>query len=98
MGSPHLSSDVVLRLAHLARLAVPEAELPRLTEDLSKILGYVASLSAVDTTGIEPTAHVIARLPLRDDVPREGLTAEQALAQAPETSDGGFVVPAFVTE
>jgi aspartyl-tRNA(Asn)/glutamyl-tRNA(Gln) amidotransferase subunit C len=99
MGKESLSSDTVLHLARLARLRVDAAEVPRLAADLERILSYVEVLDSVDTTGIEPTAHVqIERLPLRDDEPRPGLSREDALGQAPKRAAEGFTVPGFVEE
>lgn len=47
----------VEKIAHLARLGLNEADLPRTTDALNSILGLVDQMQAVDTTGIEPLAH-----------------------------------------
>ncbi len=53
----------------------------------------------MDTTGVPPTAQVgVDRMPLRADEVHVGVSREAALAAAPETAGGGFVVPAFVDE
>lgn len=99
MTHPEISEQTVLQLARLARLRLTEAELPRLTADLQKILAHVRSLDEVETEGVEPTAHVlIERLPLRDDEPRAGLDREVVLEQAPRHTGEGFSVPTFVEE
>ena len=59
----------VKRIAHLARIAVEEDEMPGYLQQLSNILNLVEEMQAVDTTGIEPMAHaqdVVLRL--RNDV------------------------------
>ena len=62
--------------------------------ELSAILDHVDLLASVDTEGVEPTTHVVELLNvLRDDVPGAELTADQALANAPESEDGAFRVP-----
>ena len=89
----------VLHVAKLARLTLRDDEVPRVTEQLTKILGHLAQLAELDVDGVEPTAQVgVDRLPLRPDVPRPGVPHDVAMAQAPETIDGGFAVPAFIDE
>ncbi|MGE5560824.1 MAG: Asp-tRNA(Asn)/Glu-tRNA(Gln) amidotransferase subunit GatC [Chloroflexota bacterium] len=82
-------------VARLARLALSDGELERLTGELSRIMAYVEKLNEVDTTGVPPTSHTLPgqSAPLRDDVPRPGLTPEQALANAPDQASGSFRVP-----
>lgn len=63
-------------------------------KDLDAILGYVALLDAVDTAGVEPTAHAITLVsPLREDQVVPSLDRDEALAAAPASNDGGFSVP-----
>jgi aspartyl-tRNA(Asn)/glutamyl-tRNA(Gln) amidotransferase subunit C len=98
MSAP-VNEDTVLHLARLARLHIEKEELPSLASDLGKILGYVAMLDGLDTTGVEPTAQVqIARLPQREDAPRPGVAHDVALAESPKHNGEGFRVPAFVEE
>ncbi|MEF9674165.1 Asp-tRNA(Asn)/Glu-tRNA(Gln) amidotransferase subunit GatC, partial [Pseudomonas sp. PCH446] len=51
-----LERSDVEKIAHLARLGLVEADLPRTTEALNSILGLVDLMQAVDTSGIEPLA------------------------------------------
>jgi aspartyl-tRNA(Asn)/glutamyl-tRNA(Gln) amidotransferase subunit C len=63
-----IDSEELRRIAHLARLRIDPAEAESLAHDLARVLDYVAELSEVDTTGVEPTAHVLPiAAPLRDD-------------------------------
>jgi aspartyl-tRNA(Asn)/glutamyl-tRNA(Gln) amidotransferase subunit C len=84
-------------VAALARLALSEEEIERFTGQLSAILDAVSKLSAVDTSGVGPTASILALQDvLRDDEPRPGLTAEEALRNAPERDGDYFKVqPVF---
>jgi len=87
----------VERIADLARLSLSEAEAEQMAGDLATILEYVETLSGLDTQGVEPTAHVLPlATPLREDEPRPGLPAERALAGAPRTAEGAFLVPAVI--
>ncbi|MGE3076931.1 MAG: Asp-tRNA(Asn)/Glu-tRNA(Gln) amidotransferase subunit GatC [Dehalococcoidia bacterium] len=84
-----LTSEEVLHIARLARIALTEADVQRFTAQLSGILDHFTALSAVDTEGLEPTAHP---LPLsnvmRDDLVSPSLSQDAALANAPRTEDG----------
>jgi aspartyl-tRNA(Asn)/glutamyl-tRNA(Gln) amidotransferase subunit C len=98
-SAPAISAEQVAHIGKLARLTLRAEEVPVIAAQLEKILGHIADLSNVDTTGVPPTAQVgIDRLPLRADAPHAGVERGEALAAAPETAGGGFVVPAFVDE
>jgi aspartyl-tRNA(Asn)/glutamyl-tRNA(Gln) amidotransferase subunit C len=60
-----LTRKDVENIAHLARLAITEAEMPVYVDSLSKILSFVEQLNAADTSAVDPMAH-----PLKDQVQR----------------------------
>lgn len=92
-----LDKATVARIAALARIKVPDAELDALAGDLSKILTWVEQLDAVDVAGVEPiTAVTHARPSLRDDKVTDGGIRDRILTNAPETTNGFFVVPKVV--
>lgn len=87
----------VRRIAHLARIAVSEAEVPHLQNELNAILSFVEDLDKVDVAGVEPMVSVIPmKLPMRDDVVTDGDIEPLVLANAPMTEDGFFLVPKVV--
>ena len=92
-----LTSDEVLHIARLARIALTDADVQRFTAQLSSILDHFAALAAVDTEGLEPTAHP---LPLsnvmRADVVAPSLPQDAVLANAPDKEDGFFRVRAVL--
>jgi aspartyl-tRNA(Asn)/glutamyl-tRNA(Gln) amidotransferase subunit C len=89
-----IDRDQVLHVAKLARLKLSDDEVDRMAEEMSKILGHVETMNELDLECVEPTSHVVDLTNvLREDVPRPGLSREQALEQAPDTADGGFRVP-----
>lgn len=96
---PLISRDQVAHLADLARIDLSEAELDRLAPQLEVILESVASVRDAASGDVEPTSHP---LPLanvfRDDVVEPGLTAEEALAAAPESEQQRFLVPRILGE
>jgi aspartyl-tRNA(Asn)/glutamyl-tRNA(Gln) amidotransferase subunit C len=89
----------VAHVARLARLELGEDEAAALAGELSSILDHVDRLSAADVSDVEPTTHVVPlENVLRDDRPGEELDPAQALAPAPSTEDGAFLVPSPRTE
>ena len=89
--------NTVRRIAHLARIAVSETEIPHLQGEINAILKFVEALDEVDVEGVEPITSVIPmRLPMREDVVADGNIASLVLANAPVTEDGFFVVPKVI--
>jgi aspartyl-tRNA(Asn)/glutamyl-tRNA(Gln) amidotransferase subunit C len=89
----------VERIAELARLELVGGDAERLAAELEAILGYVESLGALDTTGVEPTVHALPfPTPLREDRALPPLAPERAIANAPEAADFAFVVPKVLDE
>lgn len=94
-----LTPDLVRKVAHLARLKLPAGQLERLGRKLGDTLTYAEMLNEVDTTDVEPMAHTVDLTNvLRDDLPQESLTREQALANAPKTDGKYFLVPPILDE
>jgi aspartyl-tRNA(Asn)/glutamyl-tRNA(Gln) amidotransferase subunit C len=92
-----VDSATVRRIARLARLAVPESELPDIAADLSRVLHLADALAAVDTGGVEPMAHPHEQpLRWRDDAVTERDRADELLALAPDARGGYFLVPKVI--
>ncbi|MFN8035286.1 MAG: Asp-tRNA(Asn)/Glu-tRNA(Gln) amidotransferase subunit GatC [Acidimicrobiia bacterium] len=93
MSSP-ISQDDVRHVARLARLALTDEEVERFTKQLGVILEHAASVSALDTADVPPTAHPLPLVNvLRADDPRPGIDRGEVLAAAPAAEDGRFRVP-----
>jgi aspartyl-tRNA(Asn)/glutamyl-tRNA(Gln) amidotransferase subunit C len=91
-----ISRDEVLHVARLARLALTEEELGRLTAELGKILEAVSAVAELELAEVPPTSHPLDLVNVWDeDVPRESLTLEDVLANAPAAENGLFRVPAW---
>ena len=85
------------QIATLARLALQDEEVVQLTRELDGILDYIATVQAVDTTGVEPLTHAVGfSCPLRADDVQASLENEEALANAPRRHDRFFEVPRIV--
>ncbi|EIJ35656.1 Asp-tRNA(Asn)/Glu-tRNA(Gln) amidotransferase subunit GatC [Thiothrix nivea] len=92
-----ISAEEVKKVAHLARMAVPEEQLEGYVRNLSNILDLVDQLSAVDTTGVEPMAHPLDMTQrLREDVVTETNHREKYQAVAPEVENGLYLVPKVI--
>ena len=92
-----LSREEVLHIARLARLGLTEAEVDRLSEQLSNILENFEVLQKVDTTGVPPTAQSIAlQNIMRDDEVAPPLPQSQVLANAPQRENDFFKVRAVL--
>lgn len=100
MASPErITRADVSHVARLARLDLTEAELDQFTEQLGDVLEHAAGVAALDTTGVEPTAHPLPLVNvLRPDVPRPGLDRAEVLAMAPAAEDNRFRVPRILGE
>ena len=94
-----ISRQDVEHVARLARLALSDADLERMREQLNGILGYIDKLRALDTTGVEATSHAVPLVNvMRDDATRPCLSPDEALANAPERSGQFFRVPKIIEE
>ena len=79
-------------VAALARLELSEEQLPKLQKDLDNIVGYIASLSELDLTGVEPTAHAAALTNVwREDEAKPSYDRDRMLANAPALIDGDLI-------
>lgn len=92
-----VDTDTVKRVAHLARIAVSDADAEALRADLNAILGFVEQLNEVDIADIEPMTSVIGMsMKMRADVVTDGDMADQVVANAPAHDARFFVVPKVV--
>ncbi len=100
----------VRRVAELANLELTPEEEPRMQHDLNAILGHVAQLAELDTTGVEPMAQVGDVLvaagmgsaglgageALRLDEVRPSIERRAVMASAPESDGRFFKVPKVI--
>ena len=92
-----VDAATVRRIAHLARIAVTEAEVPHLQGELNAMLAFVEQLSEVNVDGIEPMTSVMPmEMKKRVDVVSDGDIPDDVVRNAPETQDHFFLVPKVV--
>jgi len=94
-----MTPELVRHLAGLARIALSEDEIHRLTGELSAIVDAVEAVQAVASDDVPPTSHPI---PLgnvfRADTPGGTLSQAEALAGAPDHDGSRFRVSAILGE
>ncbi|MDO5529394.1 MAG: Asp-tRNA(Asn)/Glu-tRNA(Gln) amidotransferase subunit GatC [Paracoccus sp. (in: a-proteobacteria)] len=92
-----ITQDEARKVAHLARIAVPEDQLAALASELNGVLAFMDQLSEVDVEGVEPMTGVMPmRLKRREDVVSDGDYQKKILANAPDAREGFFAVPKVV--
>jgi aspartyl-tRNA(Asn)/glutamyl-tRNA(Gln) amidotransferase subunit C len=92
-----ISRQDVHHVALLARLHLGEDEEAEIAEKLGHILEHFEMLVEIDTSGVEPTAHVIPlATPFRDDVASNLPDCERWMANAPARSERYFRVPKII--
>jgi aspartyl-tRNA(Asn)/glutamyl-tRNA(Gln) amidotransferase subunit C len=97
--APSLTPDVVKHLAELARIALTDDEVTKLTGELGVILSSIDKVSEVATEDVPGTSHPIPLSNVyRDDVAGETLTTAEALAGAPDHDGSRFRVTAILGE
>ncbi len=94
-----LTREDVEKVALLARLRLSEAEIAAMTEQLTRVLGYVEQLGELNTDDVAPMAHAIELTNvLVDDIVQPSLDREAALASAPKRDAECYRVPAVLGE
>jgi aspartyl-tRNA(Asn)/glutamyl-tRNA(Gln) amidotransferase subunit C len=92
-----VDAATVRRIAHLARIAVTDAEVPHLAGELNAMLAFVEQLSEVDVEGVEPMTSVTPmEMKKRADVINDGGIADDIVRNAPASENHYFLVPKVV--
>ena len=92
-----IEPSAVVSIAHLARLAVSEQDVPGYVRDLSAILDLVARMDEVETDGVEPMAHPLDEVQrLRPDEITEPNRRDLYQAMAPSVEAGLYLVPRVI--
>lgn len=96
-----LTSQDIVRIAHLARLEISPSESEQALKQLNGFFNIVEKMRAVDTQGIEPLSHPVATiqdiaLRLRDDIASEPNARDANQKNAPAVERGLFLVPKVI--
>lgn len=92
-----LNRSDVAKIAHLARLEIGQQEIDAYTAALSRILGLIEQMNAVETAGVVPMAHPQdVHLRLREDAVTERDQRDKFLNIAPKAEAGLYLVPKVI--
>lgn len=85
-----IDQETLHKIAHLARLEIkPEEEAPMLKK-LEGVLNWMEQLNEIDTDNVQPLTHMTQELNVfREDEPKNTITREEALSNAPK-QDGKY--------
>ena len=94
-----ISADDVRKVAHLARLQLPEDKVKAYTDQLERILDYVAQLETVDTEGVPPTTRAVEVVNVtRSDQVNPTPVRDALLDLAPQREGDFFRVPRILSD
>jgi len=92
-----ITRDDVRHIALLARLPLSADEEAAFTEQLDNILAHFQRLDNLDTSAVEPTAHIAPMAtPFRDDVVVNQPQPDRWLANSPARDGRFFKVPKII--
>jgi aspartyl-tRNA(Asn)/glutamyl-tRNA(Gln) amidotransferase subunit C len=92
-----ITKQTVEYVANLARIELQPKELEKFSRQLQDILDFIDKLKKLNIENIQPTSHILPiNNVLRDDTPKESLTPEKALLNAPGKIGNFFVVPKVI--
>jgi aspartyl-tRNA(Asn)/glutamyl-tRNA(Gln) amidotransferase subunit C len=94
-----VNDELIDKLSKLSMLEFEAEEREQIKKDLEKMIGFVDKLKELDTTGVEPLMHMSTVVNvLREDIPGEILTKEEALLNAPLHNESFFQVPKVINK
>jgi aspartyl-tRNA(Asn)/glutamyl-tRNA(Gln) amidotransferase subunit C len=92
-----VSQEDVKKIAHLARLEMPESKIEQMQDSINKVLVWMEALNSVDTSNVEPLVHMTPALNnFREDESKITLDRAKALALGPDTNETYFKVPQVI--
>lgn len=92
-----ITPDLIKYLVKLARITLTEDEEKKVGNELQDILTYIDMLNELDTDGVEAMSHCFpVTNVMREDEVQPSMSADEIVANAPESQDGCFVVPKTV--
>jgi aspartyl-tRNA(Asn)/glutamyl-tRNA(Gln) amidotransferase subunit C len=92
-----VNDELIDKLSKLSMLQFNDREREEIKADLEKMIGFVDKLKELDTSGVEPLLHMSDHINmLREDVPGNMLSREEALKNAPDHDGVYFKVPKVI--
>lgn len=92
-----ITNERIKKIADAVRIEISDEEAAKYTEEISSVIEYANVLSELNTDDVEPTTHgIVLGNVLRKDEPKQTITQEDALQNAPDQEDGHFKVPSIM--
>lgn len=92
-----ITKETVEYVSHLARMELQSKELEKLSQQLQHILDFIDKLKEANVENIQPVSHILPiNNVLREDMPKDSLTSEEALKNAPGREGNFFAVPKVI--
>jgi len=92
-----IDQEEVIKVAHLARLAITEDKVAEYTDNLSHILAMVEQMNEADVEGVEPLANPLDNtLRLRPDIANPDIDRAALQSVAPRVEAGLYLVPQVI--
>jgi len=89
-----ITNDIIDHIAHLARLEFEGDKKEAIREDLQRIVTFMDKLTEVDTENVEPLVFMTQEVNnLRDDIPKDTLSQDEVLKNAPKKDSDYFRIP-----
>ena len=89
-----IKDELIDHIAHLARLSFEGEEKSAIKKDLNKIINFMDELNEIDTENVEPLIFMSQEINvLREDIPTQTITHEEALKNAPKKDSDYFRIP-----
>lgn len=89
-----IKDELIDHIADLARLSFEGEERSAIKKDLNNIIDFMDKLNAVDTENVEPLVFMSTEINvLREDIPAQTITHEEALRNAPKKDSDYFRIP-----
>lgn len=92
-----ISQEMVKKIASLAKISFNDEDLPKISRQLTDIVSYVEKLNEIDTSAVTPLSNPFEiDKPIREDIPKDGLSVNDVLANAPDAKMDYFVIPKVI--
>lgn len=92
-----ITKDNIIKTAQLARIALNEEEIEKMSKELTTILDCFNKISKLNTENIEPTTHILdIKNSNREDEIKKSLDINEAIKNAPKKSNTFIVVPKII--
>ena len=89
-----ITEEIIDHIAHLARLEFEGDKKIAIRQDLERTIAFMDKLQEVDTENVEPLVFMTTEINrLREDEPKDTLTQEEVLKNAPKKDSDYFRIP-----